>query len=74
MDQLAGLNKNDVTLHRDSTTQVKTVCERELSALMLVAPVLLLDSPCIIYLVAVIEIPDKNSYVSFLRRKKKLHI
>ena len=35
-----------ITLYRDSTTQVKTVCERELSALILVEPVLLFDNPC----------------------------
>lgn len=40
--------KEFLTLHRDSTMQVKTLCERELSALILVAPVLLFDSPCII--------------------------
>lgn len=40
---------NPVTLYRDSTMQVKTLWERELSAFMLVEPVLLFDKPCKIY-------------------------
>lgn len=38
---------HDFTLHLDSIIQVKTLCERELSAFMLVAPVLLFNNPCI---------------------------
>lgn len=41
-------NRRFITLHRDSTTQVNTLCERELSTFILVAPVLLFDKPCII--------------------------
>lgn len=39
-----------ITVYWDSTTQVNTVCERELSALILVEPVLLFDKPCITYM------------------------
>lgn len=34
------------TLHLDSTTQVNTLCDRELSAFKLVAPVFLFEKPC----------------------------
>jgi hypothetical protein len=36
-----------ITFNRDSTTQVNTLCERELSIFRLVAPVLRFDKPCI---------------------------
>lgn len=45
------LMKNPITLYLDSTMQVKTLWERELSAFMLVEPVLLFDKPCRIYAV-----------------------
>lgn len=43
---LHAIREECITLHRDSTTQVKTVCERELSEFILVAPTLLFDNPC----------------------------
>ena len=36
-----------ITFNRDSTTQVNTLCERELSIFRLVAPVLRFDKPCL---------------------------
>jgi hypothetical protein len=58
------MSSESTTLHRDSTTQVKTLCERELSAFMLVAPVLLLDSPCVVYFTAI------NTMLEFILKIK----
>lgn len=49
-----------ITLHLDSTTQVNTVCERELSAFILVEPVLLFDIPCKNYSAVVNMMPEYN--------------
>ena len=57
-------SSESLTLHRDSTTQVKTLCERELSVFILVAPVLLLDSPWRIYLAAI------NIMLDFILKNK----
>ena len=50
---MSPFNLSFITLHRDSTTQVNTLCERELSAFILVEPVLLFDNPCNVYPVTI---------------------
>lgn len=71
------------TLQCDSTTQVKTLCERELSALILVEPVLRCDSPCTIemnwFYTHILEIAEsinheKSTHGNINRSIKVIHL